>query len=410
MITQSKNSEFWVITDTHLIANSLHDNGQAFSKMQMTSQGKDLYYQEEVLQNFVKMANEKKPAAIVVCGDVTFNGERVSAQRFAEIFSKLESTKLLVLPGNHDIYDGWAREFKGDKQYYAGQISPRMWKNIFSASYEDAISCDDNSLAYSVQFNPNYAFICLDSNYYPREESSTAPATAGQIGEDQLTWLENQLQWCQEQHLEPILFMHHNLYAHHKVVSKNYVVDDAAKLRQLCQKYNVKLLFSGHIHAQHIMAGQGDTPTTEIVTSSFCTTDQGYGVIKVSPTELDYHRYSFDMLPYLSDEERQNLTLTHFHNYLENLQLGTIATKLVQDEFKQDPTELNIIRKMGHIFGQINYDFFVGQNHITKDQIKQLYASPAYKKLINDYPGYEGYLASLYDTTSHSNLKVKIKY
>lgn len=34
MITKDLNTEFWVISDTHLIADSLHDEGQAFSRMQ----------------------------------------------------------------------------------------------------------------------------------------------------------------------------------------------------------------------------------------------------------------------------------------------------------------------------------------------------------------------------------------
>ena len=95
MLTQDKKTSFWVISDTHLIADSLHDDGQAFSQMQKTSQGKDLYYQETALSAFVRMAEEKKPAAIIVTGDVTFNGERVSAERFAEIFKPL--TKLNFL-------------------------------------------------------------------------------------------------------------------------------------------------------------------------------------------------------------------------------------------------------------------------------------------------------------------------
>lgn len=34
MITDKLNAEFWVISDPHLIADSMHDNGQAFSRMQ----------------------------------------------------------------------------------------------------------------------------------------------------------------------------------------------------------------------------------------------------------------------------------------------------------------------------------------------------------------------------------------
>lgn len=32
MLTQDKKTSFWVISDTHLIADSLHDHGQAFHK------------------------------------------------------------------------------------------------------------------------------------------------------------------------------------------------------------------------------------------------------------------------------------------------------------------------------------------------------------------------------------------
>lgn len=135
MITEDLNTEFWVISDTHLIAKSLHDEGQAFSQMQKTSQGKDLYYQETALTAFMRMAQRKKPAAIIVTGDITFNGERVSAEKFAEIFKPLKHTQVLVLPGNHDIFDGWAKEFRGKKQFYAGEISPMFWRSIFAKSY-----------------------------------------------------------------------------------------------------------------------------------------------------------------------------------------------------------------------------------------------------------------------------------
>ena len=329
MLTQDKKTSFWVISDTHLIADSLHDHGQAFSQMQKTSQGKDLYYQETALSAFVRMAQKKKPTAIIVTGDVTFNCERVSAEKFAEIFKPLEETQLLVLPGNHDIYDGWAREFRGKKQYYAGQISPRMWRNIFKTSYKYAVSVDDKSLAYSVQLNPNYLLILADSNDYGKEEATTAPATAGFLGREQRRWIKAQLQYASENNLQVIFCMHHNLYAHNPAVNKGYVVDDYRELRKLLAQYNVKLVFSGHIHAQNIMLPQDPCPATEVVTASFCSNDQGYGVVKVSPKEVSYTCYHFKMKDYLTDKEKQNWTLTHFHDYLENIQLGTISALIL---------------------------------------------------------------------------------
>lgn len=410
MLTQDKKTSFWVISDTHLIADSLHDHGQAFSQMQKTSQGKDLYYQETALSAFVRMAQKKKPAAIIVTGDVTFNGERVSAEKFAEIFKPLEETQLLVLPGNHDIYDGWAREFRGKKQYYAGQISPRIWRNIFKTSYKNAVSVDDKSLAYSVQLNPNYLLILADSNEYGKEESTTAPATAGFLGREQRRWIKAQLQYASENNLQVIFCMHHNLYAHNPAVNKGYVVDDYRELRKLLAQYNVKLVFSGHIHAQNIMLPQDPCPATEVVTASFCSNDQGYGVVKVSPKEVSYTCYHFKMKDYLTDKEKQNWTLTHFHDYLENIQLGTISAELMQKDLYQNHYDLDTVRKMGRLFGEMNYHFFTGKNHIESEELQKLKKSPIYQRLIADNPHYELYLQTLYDMSNHDNLHVKIKY
>ena len=410
MLTQDKKTSFWVISDTHLIADSLHDDGQAFSQMQKTSQGKDLYYQETALSAFVRMAEEKKPAAIIVTGDVTFNGERVSAERFAEIFKPLTKTKLLVLPGNHDIYDGWAREFHGKKQYYAGQISPRMWRNIFRTSYETAVSVDNSSLAYSVQLNPDYLLILADSNDYGKEESSTAPATAGFLGKEQRKWIKEQLQYASQNNLRVIFCMHHNLYAHNPAVNKGYVVDDYRELRKLLAQYNVKLVFSGHIHAQNIMSPQNSCPATEVVTACFCSNDQGYGVVKVSPKEISYTCHHFKMKDYLTDKEKQNWTLTHFHDYLENIQLGTISAELMQEDLYRNHDDLKSVRQMGRLFGEMNYYFFTGKNHIDFDELQKLKKSEIYQRLISENPQYELYLQTLYDTSGHDNLHVKIKY
>lgn len=410
MITHNLNPEIWVISDPHLIASSLHDNGQAFSRMQKTSQGKDLYYQETALTAFARMAQAKKPAAIAVTGDVTFNGERESAEKFAQIFKSLKETKLLVLPGNHDIFDGWAREFRGKKQFYAGQISPLFWKSIFAASYRCALNKDPHSLAYTVQLNPDYLLILLDSNYYGREETTTAPFTKGAIRPLELKWLEKQLRWAGQNHLRPLLFMHHNLYVHNPAVNKGYVLDNAQALRQICARYQVKLLFSGHIHAQNILGPQGMTPTTEIVTSSFCTSDQGYGVIRLHHRHLTYVRKSFAMKPYLSSEEKKNYTLTHFHDYLTNLQMGTIAASLMQYDLRHNHDDLDLVRKIGRLFAQMNYNFFTGHDQVKKEKLLTLHQSRAYQTLIKQHPKLRSYLRTLYDTSGHNNLECKIHF
>lgn len=409
MITEKLSTEIWVISDTHLIADCLHDNGAAFTNIQKSSQGKDLVYQETALKAFCRLINEKKPAAIVVTGDVTFNGELISARKFQEIFSKLTATKLLVLPGNHDIFDGWARSFKGDQQLHTSQISPEQWREIFHSSYHCALKKEQHSLAYSVQLKPQYLLLLLDSNLYGKREALGAPLTEGEISDQQLVWLEGQLKFAQQHQLKPLLFMHHNLYVHNPAVNKGFVLNNADRLRRICEDYNLKAVFSGHIHAQNIAGPLDPTPTTEIVTSSFCSFDQGYGIIKLTPNQLTYQRHAFNMTPYLTPKERENNTLVNFHQYLKELQIRSLISNSKQtDQAEQNTSPL--LKKINHLMIEMNYNYFTGHNHINPKELELLYSSEEFQTLMAQRPRFNKYLKTLYDPTDHSNLVAKINY
>ena len=95
MITSKKKPILWLLSDTHLIADSLHDDGLAFQHMRNTSAGKDLDYQEIALTAFVRKVIQEKPTAVIITGDVTFNGAKISGERLANIFKPL-SLKVIM--------------------------------------------------------------------------------------------------------------------------------------------------------------------------------------------------------------------------------------------------------------------------------------------------------------------------
>ncbi len=152
------------------------------------------------------------------------------------------------------------------------------------------------------------------------------------------------------------------------------------------------------------------TPTTEVVTSSFCSNDQGYGVVRLHSRHITYIRKTFDMMPYLTEEEKQDYTLAHFHNYLENLQLGSIAADLMQSDLRKNHNSIDLVREMGTLFGRMNYNFYTGHNHMKSAHLDKIHGSRAYQTLIKQHPEYRLYLKTLYDTSDHSNLQVKIRY
>ena len=133
-ITLNASDEIWVITDPHYLSPSLQDNEVAFQKMQATSAGKDLIYGKERMEALVAQVEQERPKALLVSGDLTFNGEYQSFVDLANFFKQIESfgTKVLVEPGNHDIADGWARKFIGEQNYKTRRLTASEFLSLLS--------------------------------------------------------------------------------------------------------------------------------------------------------------------------------------------------------------------------------------------------------------------------------------
>lgn len=394
-ITTNNHTKLYIISDTHLIADELHDNGSAFQRMRDTAAGKDLDYQEIALTAFTRKLLKEKPTALIITGDLTFNGELVSAQKLSSIFEPLQKAGILlfVVPGNHDIFDGWARKFEDDKELYATQISPFEWKNIFADSYENAVNVDEGSLSYSINLNQNYHLIFLDSNLYEIRESVSAPLTNGELSSRQLIWLEKDLKEAKSNKQYSLIFMHHNLYDHNEIIHGGYTLDNATELQKLCAKYHVLAVFSGHIHAQSIIHGNQGCSTPDIASSCFCMTDQGYGIIDLSANLLSYQRHSFDMYPYLTDQEKKLLPTKDFHQYLANI--FNLTNRNQMSWLYKIITDKNEQQEVVDFIDKINWDFFIGKSNYSDTEIKQLQAEPAYQLITQKLPEMKTYLDTL---------------
>lgn len=387
--------KLYLLSDTHLIAASLHDQGSAFKKMQATSAGKDLSHQEIMLSAFVRKILADKPNAVVITGDLTFNGEKVSAEKLAEIFSPLQKAKIdfFPLPGNHDIYDGWARKFAGDQQYLTTQISPQDFKTIFKHAYQRAESCDPSSLAYSINFKQKYRLIFADSNIYGQQVSKTHPITNGFIKADQLKWIQRQLQAAANKGQKVLFFMHHTLFDHNNIVNGGFTLDNAQDLRTLFNKYHVKVAFTGHIHAQNIVVSQTNNSMVDIASSCFAMCDQGYGIITLTDNKLNYDKFAFNPDPYLTAAEKGSLPSSNYYDYLKTLFLETNQLQMQNFE-KRFPNKAAFNQALS-LINQVNYNFFIGQNDYTDDQKKKIENSSSYQTINRFLPEMKKYVDSL---------------
>ncbi|ALS03318.1 hypothetical protein ATZ33_11160 [Enterococcus silesiacus] len=395
--------EFWVISDPHYIDKSLTDSGLAFKKIKQTAAGKELDYQKESWQAFIKKAMEQKPDMLIITGDLTLNGEKISAEKLAELLKQLtnEGINVFVIPGNHDVNDGWARKFVGDQQEKTDPISIADFKEIFADSgYQNATNYDKNSLSYSVAVNQQYNFLFLDSNIYPEDnQPQTSPTTGGTIRGKTMKWVKKQLEKAKQEKKKTLVFMHHNIYAHNKLLSSGFVLNNADEFKQVLAEYQVPIVFSGHIHAQDIMTETTDDhPLTEIVSSSFSIAPQAYGVVKLKGNSFDYQKKA---------NTHSVANLENYSQYIKELFINdgkSLGYSQLIDAGLSDSKKLDIAAEF---VGQVNYRFFSGDDFITDNEVEKIKAEAGYQIISENSKFLKEYIDSIIQDKNQEDNRLK---
>lgn len=410
-LTTSNTPVLWVLSDSHFITPQLHDQGEAFTEIKQSTAGKDIQHQPVAIKALVHAAltAQPRPTAVILTGDVTFNGERASAQDLVKSLAPLQRAGIhvLAIPGNHDIYDGWARKYKGKNQYKVPQISPTDWRRIFSDGYQNELAEDSASLSYTIALNANYQLIMLDSNIYTIQPSNRNPNTGGELKPATMSWLKTQLVAGKKAGRTSLVFMHHNLYQHNHVVSTGFVLNNATALGKLLTRYQVPVLFSGHIHAQDVMAGKSGEPV-EVVDGAYSISPAGYGVVQLTNKKLTYTRKQTDLLPVLTAKQKKQPELTHYQHYLKQLFMQNGEGLAVQSLYNRPGlTDADLNAGM-QFMGELNWRFFTGQDHISDAKVKALKQTRGYQ-VDAKIPALKRYIDTIIQDTNMNDLHFTIK-
>lgn len=273
-----------VISDDHVIAPSLHDNGSAFTSYAASDAGANLKYSATIFKAFIAKALQQKPDVVLMSGDITNNGEKASHQYVAKQLKRLTQAhiRVYVVPGNHDINNPLTRRFKGKKQYSTDAVSPTEFKTIYRQDgYQAAVQHDSSSLSYLVKPSAKTWFLMLDSAIYRGNYAQGSSTVGGGFTDGTLDWIAKIGRAAKNQHAIVIPVLHHNIM-NHTMIHQNYTIGYADQVRNVFSKANLKLTLSGHIHAQSITHKQvGDTNLTEIASGALILGEHYYGTLKI---------------------------------------------------------------------------------------------------------------------------------
>jgi 3',5'-cyclic AMP phosphodiesterase CpdA len=277
-----------VATDPHVLAPDLHDEGQAFQRYAETCGGRDLGNSTQLWDAFLETALAQKPAAVLVTGDLTNQGEKESHLLVAAGLDRLRRAGIrpLVIPGNHDINNPWARGFRGNAQVDAEGVTPDEFVQIYrNCGYGDALDRDEDSLSYLASVGPGEWILMLDSAVYDSNALAGAPEVRGVFTDRTLGWIGRCGQRARAAGVHLLAAMHHSVADHSALLTDGYTVDDADQVAQALLGAGVRVVFTGHIHIQDIARRVTPAgPLYDVATNALSVLPNHYGRVEWSST------------------------------------------------------------------------------------------------------------------------------
>lgn len=213
---------------------------------------------------------------LLLPGDLTQHGEPENHAWVQERLSRLPFP-VYVIPGNHDV-----PVLKASEQSIACADFPHYYHKF---GYSDT-----NELYYTCQILSGVRLIGLNSNSFNAQGNQV-----GHLDTKQLKWLEEVLALNSDELV--LVMVHHNVVEHlpnqssHPMANR-YMLGNALQLLQVLQRYNVKLVFTGHLHVQDVAYSQG---VYDITTGSLISYPHPYRVL-----EFNRDQYGRDWLQILS--------------------------------------------------------------------------------------------------------------
>ena len=330
-----------VATDLHYLSKSINDGGEAFCNVMSKGDGKVMTYIEEIVDAFVLEVIKRKPDALLLLGDLTFNSERIS---HIELAAKLErvvyaGVPVYLIPGNHDINHERCMGFHGSEVYKVESVSAKEFQEIYhNCGYDRAEYFDKSSASYVAKLSDSLYVIMLDTNSYSQNY----------LGEQALIWLENVLKEISKPDVHILGVSHQNLLEHNFMFTEGFMIKNAQKIEELYKKYNVKLNLSGHMHIQHIE----DRGVAEIVTSSLAVAPNHFANILYDGKSFKYLTQSLEVE---AVDGFKSISRHEFDGVGERQLVRLFKTHGFEDISESD------IEKMGKAFVKMNEKYFAGE-------------------------------------------------
>ena len=201
-----------------------------------------------------------KPALVLIAGDLTYNGERLSHERMVQHLDRMAAHGIqpLVIPGNHDCNNPYAVRFEGDATVPTATVTRDEFAQIYrDYGYGSTSRRDPASLSYCCEPIKGLVIIGIDSNMdelntlTARGDSANSYHNGGRIKPETLQWVIDRATEASSKGKRVIAMMHHHLVPHFDQQERllaNYIVKDHDNISSQLMQAGIHTIFTGHLH------------------------------------------------------------------------------------------------------------------------------------------------------------------
>ena len=271
-------TKIWVMNDLHVMAPELVINdGKALQDV-VEGDRKMLRQSAEIFNALIDSILLHQPQLVLIPGDLTKDGEKVSHQLVAKQLQRLQDAGIqtFVIPGNHDVKNPHAKAFDGDNSIVAVDVLEEDFATIYKPfGYDiEKNKQDPNSLSYVAEPFQGLTIIAIDATRC-RENKSTQHGDMQNSRQDYGRLRDATLQWVLARADEAkakgnmiITMMHHQLLQHftdQTTAFPSATIEQGDSIAQLFIEHGINVIFTGHMHITNNTTLYNETHTDSIV-------------------------------------------------------------------------------------------------------------------------------------------------
>jgi 3',5'-cyclic AMP phosphodiesterase CpdA len=362
-----------VMSDIHYLDPALLKNGAAMGaafKTYLKSDPKLIEFSDPILKKAISEIVAQKPDILLIPGDLTKDGEKISHRTMAKILRQISGygIKVFVIPGNHDINNPEAVAYNGNNSSPTPTISAPDFATIYSDfGYKNAICRDIHSLSYICE--PFYKVWILGIDDCKYDMNGSVATVSGVIREGTMEWIRERLAEAKRRNITVLAMMHHGIMEHYtgqEMLNPGYVTDNWEATSDVLADAGLRFMFTGHNHANDITMRKSinNNEIFDIETGSLVTPPSPYRIIRMDANSICLDTKHITSINYPLP---LGLNFVAYSNFFMSYHLNEIFTYMLS----HDPYNVPLVTAamIAPRFKNAIMAHYAGDEHISAEEL-----------------------------------------